>query len=534
LPGNVETRVGIFVLLALGVFAYMGFQIGAFRFDRSSYSKYTLLFKDISGLARKADVKIAGVKVGWVEDITLVPEDHTTIARAVVMIKKKYKLYQNATGLVRQDGLLGPKFVEIVPGSSEHYTLAFNSTLSAPAIEQASVDEILRQFRHIASNVEAVTDSLKNALGGAQGEDQIRQFVGNINNTFKQFSAVAQSVADAMARNEGQLDNLLSIGSNFKQVTDILQQDLFPSFQQSIEKISQVFDRDFDRIANHLSSTSQSLEGAANEARDSLGKVSSVVQKIDEGKGLLGKLVNEDEIYNDLKVAVGGFKSYLSRIERMEIVFDSHFESMHRSAENYQYEDSKGYVDVRVHPNEDHFYLIQFASSQKGFINRQETIKHYIDENLQPIHPSTLHLPDWSKLEDVFRKETTKINRNSLKLGIQFGKIFGDIAIRCGLFEGTAGLGFDVDIPFDSEKFRWVMSFELFDMSGWNRIDDRRPHLKWLNRMYFLRNLYVTFGADDFVSRHNASGFVGAGLRFADDDIKYLLTSISGIGGVPT
>lgn len=88
MPGNVETRVGIFVLLALGVFAYMGFQIGAFRFDRGSYSKYTLLFKDISGLARKADVKIAGVKVGWVEEITLLPDDHLTVARAVVMIKK--------------------------------------------------------------------------------------------------------------------------------------------------------------------------------------------------------------------------------------------------------------------------------------------------------------------------------------------------------------------------------------------------------------------------------------------------------------
>lgn len=314
----------------------------------------------------------------------------------------------------------------------------------------------------------------------------------------------------------------------------MLQQDMFPSFQQSIEKISQVFDRDFDRMATHLSATSQSLETAANEAKESLGKVSSVVQKIDEGKGLLGKLVNEDEIYNDLKTAIGGFKSYLSRIERMEIVFDSHFESMHRSAENYQYEDSKGYVDVRIHPNEDHFYLVQFASSQKGFIDRNEKIKRYIDDNLQTIYPSTLHLTDENKVENIFRVEKTKINRNSLKLGIQFGKIFGDVAIRCGLFEGTAGLGVDVDIPFDSEKFRWVMSFELFDMSGWNRIDDRRPHLKWLNRMYFLRNLYVTFGADDFVSRHNASGFVGAGLRFADDDIKYLLSSISGVGGVST
>ncbi|HTM06283.1 MAG TPA: MlaD family protein [Patescibacteria group bacterium] len=533
MPGKIETRVGMFVLLALCVFAYMGFRIGAFRFDRSSYNKYIVYFKDISGLSRKGDVKIAGVKVGWVEEIALVPDDHTTtIARATVMIKKEYALYQNATGLVRQDGMLGPKFIELLPGNPMYEKMSSNSVLTAPTIEQASIDEIMRQFKHIATNIEEVTDSFKNALGGAQGEESVRQFVYNAGQTAKQLSVVAETVANAFARNESQLDHLLTIGTNFRQITDVLQQEIFPSFQQSIEKISQVFDRDFDRIASHLSSTATSLEGTAEQAKDGISKISSVVQKIDEGKGLLGKLVNEDELYGDLKTAVDGFKSYMSRIERLEIIFDSHFESMHRSAENYQFEDSKGYVDVRIHPNEDYFYLIQFASSQKGFIDRQERLKRYIDDNLQTIYPDTLNLTDNNKVENIFRKEKTYINRNSLKLGIQFGKIFGDVAIRCGLFEGTAGVGVDVDIPFGTENFRWVTTLELFDMSGWNRIEDRRPHFKWLNRMYFMRNLYITFGADDFVSRHNASGFVGAGLRFADDDIKYFLSSISGLGSV--
>ncbi|RTL04297.1 MCE family protein [Candidatus Dependentiae bacterium] len=533
MPGNIETRVGIFVLLALGVFAYMGLQIGAFRFDKSSYNTYVLYFKDISGLSRKADVKIAGVKVGWVEEIALVPnEQTTTVARATVMVKKEYILYQNATGAVRQDGLLGPKFVELLPGSAMYEKIPSNAVLTAPAIEQASIDEIMRQFKHIASNVEQVTDSLKNALGGVQGEDAIKQFVHNAGATFQHFSSAAQTIATALSRNESQLDELLAIGTNFKHLTEVLEQDIFPGFQQSIEKISQVFDRDFDRIATHLSSTATSLEGAADQAKDGISKVSSVMQKIDDGKGLLGKLINEDDLYLDLKTAVGGFKSYMNRMERMELVFDSHFESMHRSAENYEYEDSKGYVDVRIHPNEDHFYMVQFASSQKGFIDRKEKLKRYIDENLQTIYPDTLQLTDNDKVENIFRKEKTRINRNSLKVGLQFGKVFGDVAIRCGLFEGTAGLGVDIDIPFNSEKFKWITTVEIFDMSGWNRINDRRPHIKWLNRMYFMRNLYITFGADDFVSRHNASGFVGAGLRFADDDIKYLMSSISGLGSV--
>lgn len=532
MQGNIETRVGIFVLIALCVFVYMGFKIGSFRIDRGSYNRYTLFFKDISGLSRKAEVKIAGVKVGWVDEVALLAQnDQGTVARASVMVKKEFDLYENATALVRQDGLLGPKFIEIIPGSPYTQKLDPNSILKIPAIEQASVDEIMRQFKHIATNIEQVTDALRNSLAGVQGETNLKQVMSNIDTTFKHLSSATDTIATAVKRNENQLDNIFAIGSRFTELTDTLQKNIFPSFQQSIEKISEVFDRDFDRIATHLSTTASSIEGVTTEAKDGVGKMTSIVQKIDNGKGLLGKLINEDEMYNDLRSAVTGVKSYVNRMERIEIVFDTHFESMHRSAENYQFEDSKGYVDVRVHPQEDHFYLIQLASSQKGFIDRKEKIKRFIDNELQTINPDTLDLTDGDRVRSVLRKEKTTLNRNSLKIGLQFGKIFGDISIRGGLFEGTAGVGLDVELPFSTEKFRWITSFEMFDMRGWNRIDDQRPHLKWFNKMYFMRNLYVTFGADDFISKHNATGFVGGGISFADDDIKYLLGSFSSVVG---
>ena len=98
---------------------------------------------------------------------------------------------------------------------------------------------------------------------------------------------------------------------------------------------------------------------------------------------------------------------------------------------------------------------------------------------------------------------------------------------------------FDVDIPLGSERFRWVTTFEIYDVAGWNRKGDRRPHLKWLNRMFIFRSVYLTFGADDFASKNNANAFFGAGLRWGDDDIKFLMSSFSSgigsiVGGNPT
>jgi phospholipid/cholesterol/gamma-HCH transport system substrate-binding protein len=547
LQGKIETRVGIFVLAAIGVFIYMGFKIGAFRFDRGKYNQYIMYFKDISGLSRKADVKIAGVKVGWVEKITLIT-NHNFKAEAQVMVFKNYTLYSNAYALIRQDGLLGPKYIEIIPGDQLLQPIKSGSILKEPSTEPVSVDQLMLQFKKIASNVEKVTESFKEVVGGVEGTNQLKVFFDNLQTTAEKFSSVSEILERSIVRNEGNLDAFLQIGTNINQLTTKLDSNIFPSFQESIEKISQVFDRDFNRIATRMELTTETLEDASIQAREGLRNLSSVAEKIDEGKGLLGKLVNEDETYRDLKIAVQGFKNYLTKVDRLQIVFDSHFESMLRTAENYEYEDSKGYLNVRIHPNQDHFYLVQLVNSEKGFIDRKETEKQYIQTDpvtnyvvadTDPIPESNianflidtakLDINDNSRLRNVFRKKKTTFNRNTLKIGIQFGKVFKDIALRLGLFDGTAGIGFDIDIPLKTENFRWVTTFEAFDLSGWNRKKDRRPHLKWLNRMFIFRNIYFAFGADDFVSKRNANAFFGAGVRFGDDDIKYLLGSVAGI-----
>lgn len=535
MEGKVETRVGFFVLAALVVFAYMGFQIGAFRFDRGKYTRYVLYFKDISGLSRKADVKIAGVKVGWVEEVELSAENGMR-ARAGVTIANQYKLYGDAHAIVRQDGLLGPHYVEVIPGDPLLHELADGDALARPSVAPVSVDELMHQFKKIAANVEDVTQSVRLALGGAEGREQLRLFFDNLQVTAEKISSVSDVLERTFARNEENVDRLLAVGNTVDKLADQLEHTVFPAFQEGVEKISNSFDRDFDRIATKFESTAEALEQASVQARDGLRSVNSVAEKIDEGKGLVGKLVNEEETYQDLKTAILGFKNYVTKLDRLQFIFDAHFESMHRPAENYEFQDGKGYFDIRIHPNEDHFYLVQFATSEKGYVERKNLEKHYFSQDDRLINPLNIvpqtGMPQlFVEPSDIFIEHRERYKRNTIKLGLQFGKIYKNVALRFGLFEGSAGLGVDCEIPFDSEKFRWVTSFELFDMRGWNRKNDKRPHMKWLNRMFIMRNIYFTFGADDFVSKHNASAFMGAGVRFGDDNVKYLFSSISAAGG---
>lgn len=529
---NVETRVGLFVLIAIVIFVYMGFKIGSFRFDRSNYVEYTLSFDDISGLSRKSDVKIAGVKVGWVESVALV-ENKSMPAQAIVMVHNQYKLYQNAHGVVRQDGFLGPKYIEISPGDPGLMKLQPGSQLHE-SVAPVSVDELMREFKHIAVNVRDVTDSFKDAIGGDDAAEKLQMFVQNITAAADRLSSFTGVLERSFVKNEDHIDALLQLGTTITQVANTLQNDVLPGFQGSIDRIANVFDRDFSRIASHVETVAQSVDEAVIEARDGLHSISSVATKINEGTGLIGKLINEDETYRDIKVAVEGIRNYVTKLDRMQIVFDLHSEKMQRPAENYLWEDCKGYFEARIYPREDYFFLVQYMQTEKGFLVWSEKQKDYLNrQDREELFPDQLHMGDGFRLLDTVgvREQKINFNRDAAALGIQLGKVFGDIALRVGLFDGYAGMGADVDIPIRSERFRWVTTLELFDMNGRNRIDDRRPHLKWFNKMYFMQNLYVVFGADDFASKRNASAFYGVGLRFGDDDVKYLMGSFAGLLG---
>lgn len=510
---NTETKVGIFVVVAIAVFMSMILGIGAFRLSSSGYVPYTISFDDVAGLSRKAEVKMAGVKVGWVEDLVLMPAYNK--ARATIMINEKYRLYENATAIVRQEGLIGTKYLELIPGDPLLPNLSPGSSFARSGRDSVSMDELLYKFQNIATHVEQITHSLKDVLSGAENNNQLKATMDNIAIAAEKFNSLATSLHAVTSNNEESMHSLIA---DFQEFARTLKEDM-PSYRESIDKIS-----------HHLSSSANSIELAAQEATEGFQTISSIIEKIDDGRGLLGKMVNEDELYHDIKSTVSGVKNYLAKFETLGIVFDFHSESMHRPTENYAYADSKGYFNIRIHTSDTFFYVAQVVASERGFLTRQFVFEDYFDARGEHLDYSSLIDNPTTDLSNTnqfaFAPQKLIRERNPIALGFQFGKIYKDVAFRFGLFEGAFGVGADYYIPFSNDKIAWTMSLEVFDFKGIQRFDmtDRRAHVKWMNRIFFLNNLYFVFGADDFISQTNANAFWGIGIRFGDDDMKYILS----------
>lgn len=501
-----ETAVGLFIVVAVGVFFYMGFQVGSFRFDKGQYHTYFVLFKDVSGLGVKGDVKVAGVKVGWVEALAL--ESAFGQVRATILVKKEYMLYADAYGVVRQDGLLGSKFLELVTGDPRLSRLLPGGVLSKPSRDLVSIDDLLHEFKTIATDVHQVTTSLKDVFGGQEGENRIKRMVDDVSAAAQKLASFTQSIDRIIVGNEKNINELIG---NMGHIATSLREEI-PQISSHIRALTNSLagsvDRDFNRIATGVEEVSRPLQ--------------EVAQKINDGKGILGQLLNDQEAFTDVKTAIKGLKDYFVKVDRIGVDFDVHTESMCGTAESTDFKESKAYVNVLLKPYEDYFYLAGVTATRKGVVDWVDKYDQWYDEKCKPIYPSALVQNGTYAFPSY---ENTKIaKRNKLLPNLQFGKQFSDLIVRAGLFEGTGGVGIDYTLPFSNGRFKFETTFEAFDWVGANRVHDDLPHLKWLNRLYMLDNFYLALGADDFISKHNANAFVGVGFAFGDDDVKTLLS----------
>ncbi|MCH8157124.1 MAG: MCE family protein [Nitrospinae bacterium] len=111
-----RTEIKVLMLVVIGLLC-VGF-VSVTLQNSVLGSNYYSVFADfdaVDGLKEGADVEIAGVPVGQVSNISLVPEG---LARLEMRIRNDVKLSDDTIASVTMRGILGKKVVKLLPGGS--------------------------------------------------------------------------------------------------------------------------------------------------------------------------------------------------------------------------------------------------------------------------------------------------------------------------------------------------------------------------------------------------------------------------------
>ena len=110
-----ETVVGAIVLGVAIIFAVFLWRFSDVGFGTVQYT-VDAKFRSEEGITVGTDVRLAGVKIGSVSNLSLDPQTFQAIAR--LSIKPEYQMPDDSAAIISSEGLLGGSFVEILPGGS--------------------------------------------------------------------------------------------------------------------------------------------------------------------------------------------------------------------------------------------------------------------------------------------------------------------------------------------------------------------------------------------------------------------------------
>lgn len=462
---KLEAKIGLFVLTALGALLFLSTQVTSFGTWGGETYPANAYVDDASGIEEHTHVLMNGVKIGEISDIAIEGKR----VRLELAIDEGVKIPLDSSVIVAQESLLGTKVLNIVVGDSPQM-LASGGTLPQ-AKRYASFDQTSDSVNAAARELELLMRDFRQTL-----DDEHRKA---IQEAIIAFRNVGVNLDGVIVENREDLHaaiaNFRAMSAGFAQSADTVNKDL-PEIMARINSLT-----------TRMDNISGALEHKLPEAVDKFVKIEDNVSDIlsENRSSLKTALTSAGDFFKSGEQAFAKVDSMLSNFTTSELQVAMHTDYMMRD----QY--GKVYLGVNYLPNPETYYMFDLISTD--------------DYSQYTTNPPGKH------------------KESELYYSLQYGKRFDNLLLRFGAIESTGGIGFDYFMNHDRLKF----SAEAFDFNAVNDVRSERAHLKAQLRYQMLKHLELYGGWDNFLNPQSQNLFLGLGLRFIDNDIKYTFGAAS-------
>ena len=114
---TLETLIGFMIIAVAGCFLLYAYSMNGDLVTSRGYYNLQATFQNVEGIKEGADIAIAGIKIGTVEDMSLDHNNYT--AKLRLSIVEDVKIPRDSQASIVTNGFLGGKYVSISPGSDE-------------------------------------------------------------------------------------------------------------------------------------------------------------------------------------------------------------------------------------------------------------------------------------------------------------------------------------------------------------------------------------------------------------------------------
>lgn len=161
---KMELKVGVFVFIGMVILVIFLLSIGGFKTWSSGY-RIKVKFGFVNGIKMGAPVRFAGVDVGEVKKIhlELIPEENRSVVHLGVWIRGNVKIPADSSVWVNTLGLLGEKYMEIIPGQDYGNFIKEDQTIAG--IDPLPIHAMFNRIDNIMLNLDEGLAQIRNKEG---------------------------------------------------------------------------------------------------------------------------------------------------------------------------------------------------------------------------------------------------------------------------------------------------------------------------------------------------------------------------------
>ena len=284
-----EIKAAFFVLSTILLFIFgFNFLKGSSLLDKQK--TIYAVYDEVDGLLVGANVMINGLSIGNVTELDFLP--NSTKILVTLKVKDKLNFSSKSTASIYETGVLGGLAISIDPIFERESIVKTGDTLNSsvrPGLTELinrQIEPLSRQLQSTITSVDSIFTGASNVLN-RQTQEEIKESINVLTSAIKAINnssiIIEKTLTDKNTQINNTIDNFEKISSNLSEVSEELN-----SFG----------------LSNLLANLEVSVDG-----------ISSIVNKLESDNSTIGKLINEDEVYNNLNSSIESLNSLINDIK---------------------------------------------------------------------------------------------------------------------------------------------------------------------------------------------------------------------------
>ncbi len=288
----VGLKLGIFIFVACALLLWATFQSGSFRLGKEE--QIVVRFPSVGGLEEGAVVRLNGVPVGVVRDISLTPQGNGVAVKLGVKRGTRARLHQGSAARITTVGFLAELYVELSGGDEAAPPIRSDAEitpglLADPAVMMNKVKSMADTLDIMLSNLTSVSRSL------AHGKGTLGQ-LSQDNRLYEQMVSLTHEATQLTSR----------MNENQERVSVRL-----ISLTTTLDSLTYQMQHGNNTVARLL--TSDELH---KKLTSSTTRLDSILAVIESGHGTFGRMMADTALFDDTKALVASMKRLMAEIEK--------------------------------------------------------------------------------------------------------------------------------------------------------------------------------------------------------------------------